>query len=127
MDIGVAGLHRLLSRTEEIKMHKVLLVIAGMEGALASVAGGLFSAPIIAVPTSVGYGAHLGGIAPLLGMLNSCAPGVSVVNIDNGYGAGVAARIMEQSSEKLHLHIDPLGGTAGDMLLAALFDDWTGL
>ena len=97
VDIGVAGLHRLLSRTDEINECQVLLVIAGMEGALASVAGGLFSAPIIAVPTSVGYGAHLGGIAPLLGMLNSCAPGVSVVNIDNGYGAAiVAARIMEQ-------------------------------
>lgn len=97
VDIGVAGIHRLLSRVEEIQECQVLIVIAGMEGALASVVGGIFKAPIIAVPTSVGYGSHLGGITPLLGMLNSCAPGVSVVNIDNGYGAAiVAARIMEQ-------------------------------
>lgn len=97
VDIGVAGIHRLLSRTDEIGKSKVLIVIAGMEGALASVVGGLFRSPIIAVPTSVGYGSHLNGITPLLGMLNSCSPGVSVVNIDNGYGAAMAAcRIVEQ-------------------------------
>ncbi len=95
-DIGVAGIHRLLSRLDEIRTHGVLIVVAGMEGALPSVVAGLVRAPVIAVPTSVGYGAHLHGFAALLGMLNSCAPGVTVVNIDNGYGAALAAaRILE--------------------------------
>lgn len=100
VDIGVAGLHRFLHRVEEIRKHKVLIVIAGMEGALTSVVAGMVSAPIIGVPTSVGYGAHLNGIAPLLGMLNSCSPGVLVSNIDNGYGAAMAAfRIVRGQQE----------------------------
>ncbi|MBM74397.1 MAG: 1-(5-phosphoribosyl)-5-amino-4-imidazole-carboxylate carboxylase [Proteobacteria bacterium] len=91
MDVGVAGLHRLLNRLSELRKHKQLIVIAGMEGALCSVVAGLVKSPVIAVPTSVGYGSHLNGITPLLGMLNSCSPGISVVNIDNGYGAAVVA------------------------------------
>jgi pyridinium-3,5-biscarboxylic acid mononucleotide synthase len=90
-DVGVAGLHRLLAVLPQLEAADCLVVVAGMEGALASVVGGLVGVPIVAVPTSVGYGASLGGLAALLAMLNSCAPGVSVVNIDNGYGAGVAA------------------------------------
>lgn len=90
-DVGVAGLHRLLAVRERLDEMDVLIVVAGMEGALPSVVGGLVGTPVIAVPTSVGYGAAFGGLAALLGMLNSCAPGVTVVNIDNGYGAGVAA------------------------------------
>ncbi len=90
-DVGVAGLHRLLSRCEQIQSANVVVVVAGMEGALASVVGGLVAAPVIAVPTSVGYGASFGGIAPLLTMLNSCAAGVCVVNIDNGFAAGYSA------------------------------------
>mgnify|MGYP001820826264 CR=1 FL=1 len=90
-DVGVAGVHRLLARTEEIRSAKVVVVVAGMEGALPSVVGGLVDKPVIAVPTSVGYGAAFSGVAPLLTMLNACAPGVTVVNIDNGYGAAVAA------------------------------------
>jgi len=90
-DVGVAGLHRLLANVREIQAARVIIVVAGMEGALASVVGGLTAAPVIAVPTSVGYGASFGGIAPLLTMLNSCAPSVSVVNIDNGFGAGYIA------------------------------------
>src|ERR671920_2592186 len=90
-DVGVAGLHRLLAVRPQLEAADCLVVVAGMEGALASVVGGLVGVPIVAVPTSVGYGASLGGLAALLAMLNSCAPGVSVVNIDNGYGAGVAA------------------------------------
>jgi NCAIR mutase (PurE)-related protein len=90
-DVGVAGLHRLLAQTERIRAAAVLVVVAGMEGALPSVVGGLVDAPVIAVPTSVGYGASFGGVAALLGMLNSCAAGVTVVNIDNGFGAGFAA------------------------------------
>ena len=93
-DVGVAGLHRLLARVEELRSARVVVVVAGMEGALASVVGGLVSAPVIAVPTSVGYGAAFGGLSALLSMLNSCAAGVSVVNIDNGFGAGfLASRI----------------------------------
>ena len=87
-DVGVAGLHRLLDNVDKIMEAKVIIAIAGMEGALASVIGGLADCPVIAVPTSVGYGASFGGITPLLSMLNSCASGVSVVNIDNGFGAG---------------------------------------
>jgi NCAIR mutase (PurE)-related protein len=97
-DVGVAGLHRLLGVRDRLEAADVLVVVAGMEGALPSVVGGLTGVPLVAVPTSVGYGASLGGIAALLGMLNSCAPGVTVVNIDNGYGAGVfAARVARQS------------------------------
>jgi NCAIR mutase (PurE)-related protein len=93
-DVGVAGLHRLLSERARLQRARVLIVVAGMEGALPSVIGGLVDVPVIAVPTSVGYGASLGGIAALLGMLNSCASGVAVVNIDNGFGAAcVASRI----------------------------------
>jgi hypothetical protein len=90
-DVGVAGIHRVLARHDELKAAAVVIVIAGMDGALPSVVGGLVRAPVIAVPTSVGYGASFGGIAPLLTMLNSCAAGVTVVNIDNGFGAAVAA------------------------------------
>jgi len=93
-DVGVAGLHRLLAARDELDAADCLVVVAGMEGALPSVVGGLVGVPLVAVPTSVGYGASFGGLAALLGMLNSCAPGVTVVNIDNGYGAGVfAARV----------------------------------
>jgi NCAIR mutase (PurE)-related protein len=90
-DVGVAGVHRLFSRLESIQRANVVIVVAGMEGALPSVVAGLVSKPVIAVPTSVGYGASFGGLAALLGMLNSCAGGVTVVNIDNGFGAGYAA------------------------------------
>ena len=90
-DVGVAGLHRLLSRTDQLRGAGAIVVVAGMEGALPSVVGGLVDVPVIAVPTSVGYGASFKGLAALLGMLNSCAAGVTVVNIDNGFGAGVAA------------------------------------
>jgi pyridinium-3,5-biscarboxylic acid mononucleotide synthase len=91
VDVGIAGIHRLLARQELLHEAAVLIVIAGMEGALPSVVGGLVAAPVIAVPTSVGYGASFGGVAALLGMLNSCASGVTVVNIDNGFGAAFAA------------------------------------
>lgn len=90
-DVGVAGLHRLLDHMEQINKARVLIVVAGMEGALASVVGGLVAQPIIAVPTSIGYGASFGGISALLTMLNSCATGIAVVNIDNGFGAGCMA------------------------------------
>ncbi|MBN1441995.1 MAG: nickel pincer cofactor biosynthesis protein LarB [Planctomycetes bacterium] len=93
-DVGVAGIHRLLAAKDRISAADVIVVVAGMEGALASVVGGLTRSPVVAVPTSIGYGANLGGIAPLLTMLNSCAAGVSVVNIDNGFGAGYAAALM---------------------------------
>lgn len=95
-DVGVAGLHRLLAQSEKLFGAYVLVVVAGMEGALPSVVGGLVSRPVIAVPTSVGYGAHFGGLAPLLTMLNSCAPGVAVVNIDNGFGAGYLAHLINR-------------------------------
>ena len=91
IDVGVAGLHRLLAATDQIQRARVVIVVAGMEGALPSVVGGMVSVPVIAVPTSVGYGAAFGGLAALLGMLNSCAAGVTVVNIDNGFGAAAAA------------------------------------
>jgi len=90
-DIGVAGMHRLLAQRELLTQAALVIVVAGMEGALASVVGGLVAAPVIAVPTSVGYGASFGGLAALLAMLNSCAPGVAVVNIDNGFGAAALA------------------------------------
>ena len=95
-DVGVAGIHRLLARSEQLAAAAVIIVVAGMEGALPSVVGGLVDKPVIAVPTSVGYGASFGGIAALLGMLNSCASGVTVVNIDNGFGAACAASLMNR-------------------------------
>lgn len=95
-DVGVAGIHRLLARTEELMSARVIIVVAGMEGALASVVGGLTNCPIIAVPTSVGYGANFGGLSALLSMLNSCASGVTVVNIDNGFGAAYSASMINQ-------------------------------
>jgi hypothetical protein len=95
-DVGVAGLHRLLSNVEKLQKANVVIVVAGMEGALASVTGGLLNCPVIAVPTSVGYGASLGGISALLTMLNSCASGVSVVNIDNGFSAAVTATLINR-------------------------------
>jgi NCAIR mutase (PurE)-related protein len=90
-DVGVAGIHRLMNRLDLLRQAQVVIAVAGMEGALASVLGGLVACPVVAVPTSVGYGASFGGIAALLAMLNSCAPGVAVVNIDNGFGAAVHA------------------------------------
>ena len=93
-DVGVAGIHRLLAYRERLRQARVIVVVAGMEGALASVVGGLVDAPVIAVPTSVGYGASFGGLAALLTMLNSCASGVLVVNIDNGFGAGYSAALI---------------------------------
>lgn len=95
-DVGVAGIHRLLARGELLAAASVIIVVAGMEGALPSVVGGLVNKPVIAVPTSIGYGASFGGIAALLGMLNSCAAGVTVVNIDNGFGAACAASLMNR-------------------------------
>ena len=95
-DVGVAGIHRLLARRELLAAAAVIIVVAGMEGALPSVVGGLVDKPVIAVPTSVGYGASFGGIAALLGMLNSCAAGVTVVNIDNGFGAACAASLINR-------------------------------
>ncbi|WP_404380022.1 nickel pincer cofactor biosynthesis protein LarB [Knoellia locipacati] len=94
VDVGIAGLHRILSRLDQLRAARAIVVVAGMDGALPGVVAGLVAAPVIAVPTSVGYGAAFEGLAPLLTMLNSCAPGVAVVNIDNGYGAGhMAAQI----------------------------------
>jgi NCAIR mutase (PurE)-related protein len=95
-DVGVAGLHRLLDRRERLTKARVVIVVAGMEGALPSVVGGLVSVPVIAVPTSIGYGASFNGVAALLGMLNSCASNVSVVNIDNGYGAAIVASLINR-------------------------------
>jgi NCAIR mutase (PurE)-related protein len=100
VDVGVAGLHRLLGRLETIQRANVIIVVAGMEGALPTVVAGLVSKPVIAVPTSVGYGASFGGLAPLLGMLNSCGSGVTVVNIDNGFGAGYAASQINALADK---------------------------
>jgi len=105
-DVGVAGIHRLFDNWDKLSKARVIVVVAGMEGALASVVGGLSANPVVAVPTSVGYGAHFGGIAPLLTMLNSCASGVAVVNIDNGYGAGYIAALINRAGE----------GAAGDAL-----------
>ena len=95
-DVGVAGIHRLTANLETIREASVLIVVAGMEGALPSVVAGLVDKPVIAVPTSVGYGASMGGLAALLGMLNSCASGVTVVNIDNGFGAALAATLINR-------------------------------
>ena len=101
-DVGVAGLHRLTNRLDEIRKAKILIVVAGMEGALPSVIAGLVKSPIIAVPSSIGYGANFGGISALLSMINSCAPGISIVNINNGFGAGYQAamilKIMEETT-----------------------------
>lgn len=99
-DVGVAGMHRLMSHIEEIMSARVIIAIAGMEGALASVIGGMADCPVIAVPTSVGYGANFGGLSALLSMLNSCASGVSVVNIDNGFGAGYLASMINHMEGK---------------------------
>jgi len=95
-DVGVAGLHRLLAQLDQVLAASVLIVVAGMEGALPSVVGGLVRVPVIAVPTSIGYGASFEGLAALLGMLNSCASNVSVVNIDNGFGAGYVASMINR-------------------------------
>ncbi|HQR39663.1 MAG TPA: nickel pincer cofactor biosynthesis protein LarB [Blastocatellia bacterium] len=103
-DVGVAGLHRLLSEREKISAANAVVVVAGMEGALPSVVGGLVSAPVIAVPTSVGYGASFNGLAALLGMLNSCASNVSVVNIDNGFGGGFVASLINRRIEAARAH-----------------------
>jgi len=99
-DVGVAGIHRLLHHARRLSKANVIVVVAGMEGALASVVGGLVACPVIAVPTSIGYGASFGGIAPLLTMLNSCAAGVAVVNIDNGFGAGYIASLINKCHAK---------------------------
>ena len=99
-DIGIAGIHRLFSIYDRLQKASVIIAIAGMEGALPSVVSGLVSVPVIAVPTSIGYGANFGGLASLLTMLNSCSPGVSVVNIDNGFGAGYLASIINQGKNK---------------------------
>ncbi len=98
-DLGVAGLHRLLGHRDQLRKASILIVVAGMEGALPSVVGGLVDKPVVAVPTSVGYGASFQGITALLGMLNSCASGVTVVNIDNGFGAGYAASLINRKSD----------------------------
>ncbi len=102
-DVGVAGIHRLLSNRHVISQASVLIVVAGMEGALPSVVAGLADCPVIAVPTSIGYGASFGGLAPLLTMLNSCAAGIGVVNIDNGFGAAVLAGQILRTAEKLRM------------------------
>lgn len=99
-DVGVAGIHRLLARRKQIMSASCIIVVAGMEGALASVVGGLVDVPVIACPTSVGYGASFNGLSPLLTMLNSCASGVTVVNIDNGFGAGYAASLINRTGKK---------------------------
>jgi NCAIR mutase (PurE)-related protein len=99
-DVGISGIHRLLSKAELIQSANVIIVVAGMEGALPSVVGGLVDRPVIAVPTSIGYGASFGGVAALLAMLNSCASGVSVVNIDNGFGAGYVASLINRDRER---------------------------
>ncbi|SHF83754.1 hypothetical protein SAMN02745206_02745 [Desulfacinum infernum DSM 9756] len=113
-DVGVAGLHRLLSLREELDRAAAYVVVAGMEGALPSVVAGLVARPVIAVPTSVGYGASFGGIAALLGMLNSCAPGVAVVNIDNGFGAGyLASMIADMADAAPHERLRPHGPERG--------------
>ena len=103
-DVGVSGLHRLLAHRDKILEASVIVVVAGMEGALPSVVGGLVDKPVIAVPTSVGYGAGFQGLAALLGMLNSCAAGLTVVNIDNGFGAGYAASIINRRSSHSRPH-----------------------
>jgi len=105
-DVGVAGLHRLLGARDRLEAADVIIVVAGMEGALASVVGGLVRVPVVAVPTSVRYGASLNGVAALLTMLNSCASGVSVVNIDNGFGAAYTAALIARSAERVRRRFD---------------------
>ena len=121
-DVGVAGIHRLLAHRATVEAAEIVIVAAGMDGVLPTVVAGLFSRPVIAVPTSVGYGASFGGVAALLTMLNSCAAGVAVVNIDNGFGAGRLAAMLNRANARmkalpkgLHLHFDPSSGIAGDM------------
>jgi NCAIR mutase (PurE)-related protein len=101
-DVGVAGIHRLFNRLDDIRKARVVVAVAGMEGALAGVLAGLVAVPVIAVPTSVGYGASFGGLSALRGMLNSCSPGISVVNIDNGFGAGYQANLINQLSSGIN-------------------------
>ncbi len=101
VDVGVAGLHRLLAQLERLRRARVVVAVAGMEGALPSVVAGLLSVPVIAVPTSVGYGASFGGVAALLGMLNSCSSGIAVVNIDNGFGAGTLAAMINRGPDPI--------------------------
>ena len=112
-DVGVAGLHRLLPHVADLQAARVVIVVAGMEGALPSVVGGMVAAPVIAVPTSVGYGASFNGLAALLGMLNSCAAGVAVVNIDNGYGAGRLAAVINDLGHRQPARAEPGNGQAG--------------
>ncbi|MDR2500394.1 MAG: nickel pincer cofactor biosynthesis protein LarB [Treponema sp.] len=100
-DVGVAGIHRLFNRLQDIRQARAVIAVAGMEGALAGVIAGLVRAPVIAAPTSVGYGASFGGLAALLGMLTACAPGVSVVNIDNGFGAAYQANLINQAASRV--------------------------
>jgi len=111
-DAGVAGIHRLLEHETDLRAAAALVVVAGMEGALPSVVGGLVDRPVIAVPTSVGYGAHLGGLTPLFAMLNSCASGVTVVNIDNGFGAGTAAARIARLAASTEFTAMPAAGPA---------------
>jgi NCAIR mutase (PurE)-related protein len=99
-DVGVAGIHRVMAERELLRRSRVVVVAAGMEGALPSVVGGLVSVPVVAVPTSIGYGASFGGVAALLGMLNSCSSNVTVVNIDNGFGAGFVASLINRRWER---------------------------
>jgi NCAIR mutase (PurE)-related protein len=112
-DVGVAGLHRVMAVRGDLAAADCLVVVAGMEGALPSVVGGLTGVPLVAVPTSVGYGASFGGLAALLGMLNSCAPGVAVVNIDNGFGAGVFAARVARNAQPRRRDASGADGTAG--------------
>lgn len=98
-DVGVAGLHRVVNHLDTLRSARAVVVVAGMEGALPSVVGGLIDRPIVAVPTSVGYGTHMKGVAALLAMLNTCVPGISVVNIDNGFGAGITAALINRLGE----------------------------
>jgi len=114
-DVGVAGIHRILDKTSELQAANVIVAVAGMEGALASVVGGLVDVPVIAVPTSVGYGASFGGIAPLLTMLNSCAAGVAVVNIDNGFGAGYMASLINRLASEWKNNAEGSQNTARDL------------
>lgn len=113
-DVGVAGIDRLLAYRSDIQEARVIIVVAGMEGALASVVGGLARCPVIAVPTSIGYGAHMHGLTPLLSMLTSCASGVTVVNIDNGFGAGYSAAVMQRTTwETVQRACEQAGAGAG--------------
>ena len=125
-DVGVAGMHRLMDHVEDIMSARVIIAIAGMEGALASVIGGMADCPVIAVPTSVGYGANFGGLSALLSMLNSCASGISVVNIDNGFARRISGKYDQSPGGKEKrmktLYIDCQMGAAGDMLMGALLE-----